>query len=93
MNVCPHCGGELPRELTPKELLVAALASEGYGATEIARETGTTVQTIKNQLGKLCRKLDVPRYDYATRVKLAVWWNCELFQIGLQELGLVSRAA
>lgn len=93
MSVCPHCGYELPEGvLTPIEVRVAALAAEGYGSTEIAEEVGTSVQTVKNQLGMVYRELDVPRNDLA-RIKLAVWWNCELFQIGLKELGLVRRAA
>jgi len=93
MTYCPHCGHELPKALTPEELRIASLMGTGYGATGIAEETRKNLGTIKNHLSSVYRKLGVPHADYSTRTKLAVWWNCELFQIGLQELGLVGQKA
>ncbi|HET9320389.1 MAG TPA: LuxR C-terminal-related transcriptional regulator [Bryobacteraceae bacterium] len=90
---CPHCHREFIPDLSPVEQRLASMVAEGFPNKEIADEVGTSVQTVKNQLSKLCAKLGVPRYEYATRVKLAVWLNCELFQIGLKELGFVHEAA
>lgn len=93
MVTCPHCRHQFTPTLSTVEMQLATLAAEGLHAKEIATETGTAVQTVKNQLNRLCMKLGVPRYEYATRVKLAIYLNCELFQIGLKELGFIPKAA
>ena len=82
-----------PKPLTPTELNLASMVASGTGAAGIARQTGKDLMTVKNQLKVLYRKLGISSSDHAIRVKLAVYWNCELFQIGLKELGLINQAA
>jgi len=67
---------------------VAKQLAEGLAGREIARNLGKTHRTVKLQLGNIYRKMNLSDRRVNPYVKLAVWWNCELFQIGLKELGL-----
>lgn len=76
----------IPRTfLSPQQSRVAAMVGSGFGIKIIADELETTPQTVKNILGVIYRKLDISpsHYRICAIVKLAVWWNCELFQKGL----------
>ena len=73
---------------TVKELRIASLLSRGLSAAEIAAEIGTTKQTVKNRLRAIYAKLHMVAPN--ARVKFAIYWNCELFQIGLREVGLLG---
>ena len=48
------------------------------------------MSTVKNQLQEIYRKLGIDPRDKSGMVKLAVYMNCELFQIGLKELGVAA---
>jgi DNA-binding NarL/FixJ family response regulator len=56
----------LPDDLTKAEKAVAALVLEGFSNREIARERGTSVRTIANQVAAIFRKLKV-----AARIELS----------------------
>jgi DNA-binding NarL/FixJ family response regulator len=81
-------------KLTPREMAVAGLVAEGFDGPMIAKELGIKSGTVKNYVHKVYCKLDFPASDDwhgdELRIKLAVLWNCELFQIGLRELGLTA---
>lgn len=47
------------RTLTPRERMIAALASEGLGSKEIARRAGSSRKTVDNQLSSIYAKLGV----------------------------------
>lgn len=53
-------------ELSARELEVCRLASRGFRNREIAAMTGTSPHTVRNQLARIFRKLDV-----STRAELA----------------------
>ena len=76
------------RRLTPTEFLLASLVAQGLGPKHIALHRGANLQNVKNQLRRLYAKLDLTPHP-RPGVKLAVYWNTELFQIGLRELGLI----
>jgi DNA-binding CsgD family transcriptional regulator len=83
--------------LTPSEVVVIRLlAEEGLGArdAELAEALGVCTRTVKAHLNRIYGKLDVPYYsdEGHPRVRLAYWWNCELFRIGATELGIFRDA-
>ena len=43
-------------------------------------------------LNQVYCKLDIPGTEegFLPHLRLAYYWNCELFQVGLKELGLVA---
>jgi DNA-binding CsgD family transcriptional regulator len=49
--------------LTAAETIVARLAADGLSNDEIARERGTSVRTIANQMAKILKKLRVGSRD------------------------------
>jgi DNA-binding CsgD family transcriptional regulator len=49
--------------LTPRERQIAVLVADGFTNVEIARELGTSPQTVRNQLVSVYRKIDVDRRD------------------------------
>lgn len=86
--------GRTPR-LTASDLaVIRLLAEEGLGAgdRELAEALGVATRTVKGRLTHIYAKLGVPYYsdEGHPRVRLAYWWNCELFRIGAKELGLVA---
>lgn len=64
------------------------MLADGIGPTEIAEETGMALQYVKNRLGKIYAMMQLNDPRVQPRIKVAEYWNCELFQIGLRELGL-----
>lgn len=56
---------------------------------EIARKLNKAIWTVKSHLGRTYQKLGLHYREGVPHVKLAVYWNCELFQIGLRELELL----
>lgn len=72
--------------LTPAERCIASFVAEyglGLGPREIARRLGKSEGTVKQQLGRIYRKLGLRGDGKVALVQLAVYWNCEIFQIGL----------
>jgi len=83
------------RRLTALELATMRAFAErglGGGARELAEEFGITSHTVKQRLQRIYEKLEVPSLDsgFLPHILLAYWWNCELFQVGLRELGLLT---
>lgn len=70
--------------LSAKQAKISALVAEGYGPQQIARELHTSEQTVKNVLRIIYRKIGIAKDSRICQiVRLGVWWNCELFQLGL----------
>lgn len=68
------------QSLTDSERRVAQLmADEGLSDREIAARLGFSEQTVKNYLSRAIKSLGVKN-----RIELAVLWNTEIFQLGLQ---------
>jgi DNA-binding NarL/FixJ family response regulator len=89
---CPHCGGRVdPSRLTPLETSVASMVAQGWAASDIAETSGRRTQSVKNMLSRIYEKLGVHDRDGWPRVKLGIYWNCELFQVGLHALGLIAE--
>ena len=75
--------------LSPTEMLMAAMIAEGMTLREIAGQLGKARSTIKTQLSVIYGKLGLGQASDGARdprVRLGVYWNCELFQIGLQAI-------
>jgi DNA-binding CsgD family transcriptional regulator len=53
-----------------------------YGT--LARAVGTTKTTVKHQVTTAMEKTGA-----FTRAEIIGWWKCELFQIGMREVGLI----
>jgi DNA-binding NarL/FixJ family response regulator len=51
--------GEPPRGLTPAELAVARAIARGATNAQIARERGTSVRTVANQVAAIFKRLGV----------------------------------
>jgi|SRR5580658_8611986 DNA-binding NarL/FixJ family response regulator len=88
MRQCPACGARIRLELTREELRVTALLGEGFHVKDIAQELRKAARTVKGQLRSVYIKLGLMDERRLPYVRLAVWWNCELFQLGLRELGM-----
>ena len=85
------------RGLSPREKdVVRLLVEEGLGATtgEIAQELGISERTVKAYLSRIYYKFGVPLQEEMgmPRIRLAYWWNCELFQLGLKETGILAAS-
>lgn len=86
MITCPHC--ERAFELPPKGVLSKRERNLAdvfcrMGAPknkQLADEIGVTEQVVKNYLGRIYKKLGI------TRTELMKYWNCELFQAGVEAL-------
>jgi len=76
------------RRLTANESRIVGLIADGLGPTAIAQEKGTAVHTVKTQLTLVYLKLGLDDPSLHHYVRLGIYMNCELFRIGLQELGL-----
>jgi DNA-binding NarL/FixJ family response regulator len=62
----PADPSEVPPSLSPAELAVAHAVARGASNEAIARERGTSVRTVANQVASVLRKLRV-----STRVEIA----------------------
>lgn len=87
---CPMCGHRLRAPLSPTQVQIAALVAEGAHLRDITEARRSSMSTVKNQLQEIYRKLGIDPRDKSGMVKLAVYMNCELFQIGLKELGVAA---
>lgn len=82
-------------KLTNQEIRVSALVAQGCDSHAIAAELSIRPGTAKQHRARVYRKLGIDsektwRHAFQQQLKLAFWWECELFQIGLKELGLVA---
>lgn len=68
MPVSDHVGAKAVRRLTPKELQIVALISEGCKNKEIANQLGTKEQVVKNYLRSIYGKTGV-----SDRLELALF--------------------
>jgi hypothetical protein len=72
--------------LTPTDRKVAALVGEGFDIPMTAKEMGWSRSTVKHYRTRIFERLEIPGGTRDPHVVLGVYWNCELFQIGLKEL-------
>lgn len=87
---CPTCGQKTRVELTTSEEEVLSLLSRGYCTKEIGIRMEISARTVKSYLARIYFKLGVDPEKLHCHIRVATWWNCELFQIGLRELGMIS---
>jgi DNA-binding NarL/FixJ family response regulator len=80
------------RTITPRQLqAVELLARRGLTNQQIAQELGIRPGTVKFFLGQVFALLNIPTAEgFRGRQRLTYLWNCELFQTGMRELGLVA---
>lgn len=78
-------------KLSRREFQVAQCIGKGWHTPEIASELGIAQRTVKQYLRLAYKKLHFQKPGRGRRLKLMLAWNCELFQIGLEELKLVPR--
>jgi DNA-binding CsgD family transcriptional regulator len=87
-QICPNCGVsvvlEVTRPVTHAEVTAIREIANAFTDPEIAQKLGISQPATKARLARVFEKLGV-----RSRVQLAVYWECELFQIGLRELGLI----
>jgi DNA-binding CsgD family transcriptional regulator len=76
-------------KLTPREIELARLIADGFAPSAAATESGLAPSSVRNRLKLIYRVLEL-NGPYSKVVRLAYFWNCELFQIGLKELGLIA---
>jgi DNA-binding NarL/FixJ family response regulator len=72
--------------LTQQQRRIASMLADGFSRTEIAAVLGIDKGTIKTHLMEVYRRLDLDDLTFTPRVRLGVYWNCELFQIGLDAI-------
>jgi DNA-binding NarL/FixJ family response regulator len=72
--------------LTPQQRRIASMLAEGFDRKEIAAELKIDQRTVKSHLSELYRRLGLDDLTFTPRVRLGVYWNCELFQIGLDAI-------
>jgi DNA-binding NarL/FixJ family response regulator len=68
MPISDHAGAKVAKRLTPKELQIVALISEGCKNKEIANQLGTKEQVVKNYLRSIYGKTGV-----SDRLELALF--------------------
>lgn len=71
------------RRLTHLEICVINLLCDGYDFREIASRRRIRQRYVRDLIKSIRKKLDLP-----SRYAVIVAWHCELFHIGLTELGL-----
>lgn len=70
------------RRLTFTQFRTASLIALGHSTAKIADDLQVSEFVVKAEISSIFFKLDL-----RSRVQLAVYWDCSLFQIGLDELG------
>lgn len=93
--ICPHCGKNAGDVLKPEDLAVIKGICDGLPNVEIGKRLGIGTRTVKGRLTRIYKILDINwpseherGFDHR-RVILACRWHCELFQVGLRELGIL----
>jgi DNA-binding CsgD family transcriptional regulator len=87
---CPSCGlvsTNFGKKLTPGEVNLMNLISEGHSIGEAGASLGYGYESTKRVLGAAREKMGIEREV----VQQIVYWNCELFQKGLRELNMLPR--
>lgn len=87
---CRHRSCQHQALLTPQQMRIASMVAEGLASTEIAAELGIARNTVKMHLSAIYRRLGLDHPSLVPHVRLGVYWNCELFQVGLQEISAVA---
>lgn len=72
------------RQLSVAEVNAVSLAAAGFKSGEIAKLLNTHPAYPRQLISRACRKLGI-----AGRQRLAIYWKCELFRVGLEELRLI----
>lgn len=72
--------------LTVYEIRVIDQLAKGYRDRRIAEELGYSADFARHLLHNAFEKTGC-----FSRIELALNWHCELFQIGLRELGIIPK--
>lgn len=70
---CPHCK-QHGHQLTPRELKLIDLVSQGYLYKQVAEEIGTTEQTVKNYMRRLFNKCGADNAAHLVGMALRKGW-------------------
>jgi DNA-binding NarL/FixJ family response regulator len=84
------CGHPVDRALSSRQLQAIQLTIEGYTERDMAEAMGICLRTAKQHLYMAFDRLGIATIESHARIRLAVYWNCELFQVGLKDLGIVA---
>ena len=83
-------------KLTPRLRDVAALIALGWDTEAIAKELNISARMVRTYRSRIYATLEIPNPNHVwqrssrQRIMLAKWWGCELFQVGMKELGLLD---
>lgn len=72
------------RQLSIAEFKAVDLVCAGAKSSEVARLLNVHPAYPRQLIARACRKLRIKG-----RQRLAVYWKCELFRVGLKELRLI----
>lgn len=75
------------RRLNETEVKAIHLSSVGLGPMKISRTLGVHPDYARQVICRACKKLGIE--GDKKRQKLALFWTCELFRLGLKEKGLL----
>ena len=68
--------------MTPREVEVLDLLTQGFGNAEIGVTLGMATRTVKSHIARCAAKFGVHSSETGYRILLARYWSCELFRIG-----------
>lgn len=75
------------KKLNATEIRTIHLSSLGMSPRKIAKLIGVHPDYPRQVLARVCRKIEIVG-DHK-RERVALYWNCELFRLGLKEKGLL----
>lgn len=67
--------------------MVMDWVAQGLSDREVGLKMGITHRTVKQHMHMIRANLCL---SHIRRIQLAAWWNCELFQMGLRHIGIIS---
>lgn len=74
-------------KLNEVEVSAIRLSSTGLGPLKISRMLGVHPDYTRQVICRACKKLGIEGDN--KRQRLALYWKCELFRLGLREKGLL----
>ena len=81
---CPRCGAK--REaISLTERRIAKLRAEALTYREIGQRLRLKETYIRTTFTRMAHRLGL------TQFQLGMYWSCELFQIGLKEMGFLPK--
>lgn len=84
--ICPECGARIAK-LSLSEAVVLEEIARNDGSLsypKMAKALSMTLPSVKGAIHRAYKKIGV-----RTRFEVVRYWRCELFQVGLKELGIL----